>query len=147
MAALFQLGDFTLHSGRRSFWRINAEALTDDDLRALAEVVREGLSHFGFEAVIPIPNGGTRFAEALREHANPDGRWTLLVDDVYTTGESMREARRKMGPLASCANFDDSNILGIVIFERGECHEWWIRSLFRMPTYWAGLPTAPGGDR
>jgi len=34
---LFQFGDFSLHSGSKSKWKIECDALTDEDVEALAQ--------------------------------------------------------------------------------------------------------------
>src|SRR5713226_6907450 len=98
-SGLFQVGDFTLHSGLKSDFLINCEALTDADLRALAALVVNGLPDF--RAVEGVPRGGLRFAAALTGAATGDERDPLLiVDDVYTTGGSMeghRAGRWAMG--------------------------------------------------
>ena len=106
--SLFSKGDFTLHSGRATSWRINCEALTDDDLEALAHLAAHMTPDFG--DVYGVPNGGIRFAHAMWKYrtAGP----LLIVDDVYTTGQSMREAKRS------------ENDVGLVIFARSQLPPW-----------------------
>lgn len=125
LRGLFQAGDFHLHSGGRSRFKIDCDALSDDDLRVLAEIVA---SRFSFSAVTGIPAGGLRFAQHLKRltpepNRNADALKLpiLLVDDVWTTGASMREARDKMEPRLP--------VVGIVIFARGEV-ERWVHPLF-----------------
>lgn len=89
---LINVGDFTLHSGVKSDWKIDCDALTDEDLRAIAAIAARRLPPFG--DVIGVPSGGLRLANALREHATRGPLGRLVVDDVYTTGRSMREHRR-----------------------------------------------------
>lgn len=121
---LFQMGNFTLHSGEESWFKINCDALTDDDLETLALLVAEDYRIGPFHVVEGVPSGGLRFAEALQRFAlskykdvqNPR---LLIVDDVLTTGSSMEKQRN--GRKAE----------GVVIFARGLCPGW-VVPLFSM---------------
>lgn len=112
---LFQRGEFRLHSGGMSPWKIECDALTDEDLSVLAERASKLLK---FGDVIGVPRGGTRFAQFLRAYAQPNGG-ALIVDDVLTTGKSMEEMRLKYPDAA-----------GMVIFARALCPHW-VTPLFR----------------
>lgn len=117
---LFVSGDFTLHSGEASAWKIDCDALTLSDLDTLARMAATVLPPY--DEVVGIPTGGTKFAEALRRYRNTDSATpapTLIVDDVLTTGASMKEARKKYG----------KNSIGLVIFARGPKPKW-IRAMF-----------------
>lgn len=109
MPDLFQYGSFTGHSGISLPWKLDCDALTDGDLEALAEIVRQ---KFIFSDVHGVPRGGIRFAEALRPHCKP-GYPTLIVDDVMTTGKSMIEMRHT---LRSCGLTDP--VIGVVMVSR-----------------------------
>ena len=117
MTNLFQFGDFTLHSGSKSQYKIECDALTENDLKALAVMLVERLPPFG--AVKGVPRGGLPIAEALRPYVT-DGP-CLIVDDVWTTGNSMRAFRAEM----LCASF------GAVLFARNQV-ESWVAALFQM---------------
>lgn len=123
--SLFQLGEFTLHSGAKSAWKIDCDALTDGDWEAVAAMLCEMLPPFG--SVHGIPRGGIKLAEALSKRVSSGGP-RLIVDDVLTTGGSMAGART------------DPSDMGAVLFARGPCPEW-IVPLFRVaPSLWRGTP-------
>lgn len=116
---LFRLGDFTLHSGVRSRFKIDCDALTDDDWQALAFLASQHLPVFSH--VCGIPRGGDRFAAALAKYAvsGADDLPILIVDDVLTTGGSMRRERdRSLTFRAGCG------VIGCVVFARGSCPDW-----------------------
>ncbi len=102
--ALFQRGDFTLAGGAHSSWKIECDALTQNDWATLAWMAQE--QGPAFSRVVGVPRGGLPFAEAL-ELYTADGP-TLVVDDVLTTGASI---------LRVMADHPDS--VGLVAFARG----------------------------
>lgn len=120
---LFATGVFTLHSGDTSTLHINCRALRPSELVALAQQAAERLPRFG--RVYGIPEGGLRFADALRKHADTsDADLPLvIVDDVCTTGASLEEARRGQNT--------GRPVIGVVLFARGGCPEW-VRPLFSL---------------
>jgi orotate phosphoribosyltransferase len=119
--SLFEFGDFTLRSGRTSKYKINCDALTDGDWRTLASMLAERVPTFN--RVIGIPTGGNKLAEMMLPHrTNAPHLPLLIVDDVLTSGESMREYRRL---------YQDEEVVGAVIFARGRCPHW-VTPLFIM---------------
>lgn len=122
-AALFVREDFTSHAGLSLHWKIECDALTDEDWQALAQIASEVLPPFG--EVHGIPRGGLAFAEALRAHTTRDCWRLLIADDVLTTGMSMEDARTDLGA-------EDS--LGVVAFSR--CQPMhvpgWVTPLFQL---------------
>jgi len=106
---------FTSHSGLPLSWKIDCDALSQEDLETLALLVATKIK---FSRVIGIPTGGLRFAEALEKYVVPSYP-TLIVDDVLTTGASMELARK-----------DAPNSKGIVIFSSGPTPKW-IQSIFK----------------
>lgn len=105
---LFQTGNFELHAGGTSNFKIDCDALTDDDWDTLALIAHKG---FNFKKVEGIPTGGEKFAAALQKYVKSDGYFTLIVDDVYTTGLSMRKA-------LSESNDKGEPSIGLVVFTR-----------------------------
>lgn len=128
---LFQLGDFVLHSEdpetgekRKSHYKIECDALTDEDVQTIAFMMTEYLPSFGF--VYGIPRGGKRLEQALLSYRTKNSDTLLIVDDVLTSGRSMEEARQ--GVHSSLY----SNVIGAVIFSRmSQCPDW-ILPLFTM---------------
>ena len=114
---LFSKFDFVSHSGLPLNWKIDCDALTDDDLNTLAFVISQ---KFKFGSVVGIPTGGIRLETALRPYITTGPR--LLVDDVLTTGKSMGEL------------YEDGDV-GVVIFARGEC-PYWIYPLLKVNTFY-----------
>jgi len=112
---LFSKGDFRLHSGIESDWKIDCDALTDEDIKTIAYLFSKVLPPFG--PVEGIPRGGLRLAAALREYSKSSDYKTLICDDVYTTGLSMEKRR------------GDRETMGAVIFAR-QPTPLWIRPLF-----------------
>ena len=114
---LFQRGDFTLSGGARSDFKIDCDALSDEDWDTLAYLAAKRLPKFG--SVSGVPEGGLKFAKALEKYVSgyPDAGY-LIADDVWTTGASMRRRksfmsrrvragpRRRLGPRDV---FDDLN--------------------------------------
>lgn len=107
---LFNLGEFTLHSGADSTLKIDCDVLTDGDLEAVAAALARLVPPFG--RVEGVPSGGLRLAEAMGKWAGGSPDRLLIVDDVLTTGRSMEEHRA------------GRPAYGAVIFSRGEPPSW-----------------------
>ena len=134
--SLFQKGEFLLHSGESSNFKIDCDALTDDDWDCLAYLISKEVS---FDFVIGVPTGGNKLAKALNKYKT--NTWTqtvLIVDDVFTTGKSMEDMKiesKKHDPIV----YDNENNLmettykGFVVFSRGNCPSW-ITPLFQLST-------------
>ena len=115
--SLFKLdleSGFNLHSGQISNWIIDCNALTDDDLQCLAHLGRALVGPFGF--CVGIPKGGLRLAMALARYSTIGP--CLVVDDVFTTGQSMEE-------------YNTGEEKGLVIFARATTPEW-ITPIFKV---------------
>jgi hypothetical protein len=112
--------DFFLHSGERSFFKIECDALTEGEIDTFALLISR---RYTFGRVIGIPEGGRRIAQALTPYIERYNERVLLVDDVYTTGSSMREARDKVS---------EPYVAGVVLFARCPIGESWIEPVFQM---------------
>jgi len=117
---LFNAGDFQLHSGSVSQFKIDCDALTGNDWQALAYLISQ---RFQFKAVWGVPTGGTQLRRYLSLYCiDNDNLPTLIVDDVLTTGNSMEVAK---------ASSIGGSVIGCVIFSRGKCPNW-ITPIFQM---------------
>lgn len=115
---LFKPGEFTSHSGLKLDWKIECDALDGDDWAVLAHII--ALNVMPFNTIVGIPRGGLQLAEHLRQYKikRPDGI-TLIVDDVLTTGGSIRRAYEEI------AKTDPECLVrGAVAFARGPCPTW-----------------------
>lgn len=118
--SLFELGNFTLASGQKSDYKIDCDSLTDDDIETIARMIDDNL-RIKFRTVEGVPTGGLKLAEAMKQYATPDEPGVvLIVDDVWTTGSSMRKQRANR-----------TSTTGAVIFARGRV-EPWVLPLFTM---------------
>lgn len=118
---------YKLHSGRESRIKIECDELSIADIKSIASIIA---SKIRFSQVVGIPRGGLLLEYFLKFRIDVRERDTLLiVDDVLTTGNSMEEYRRKY-------QYYFKNVVGFVVFARGDCPEW-ITPLFTMnQTFW-----------
>lgn len=117
MENLFKLGSFKLNSGRHSSFKIDCDALTDEDWECLAWLISERVP--AFKTVEGIPRGGLKLAEKLQKYTVDTTDTILIVDDVLTTGRNMERVR------------NHRNAVGAVIFARDR-YPAWITPLFTM---------------
>lgn len=115
---LFQLGNFTSAAGLKLTWKIECDALTDDDWQCIAAVVGPGLD---FGEVEGVPNGGVKLAHYLKPYAT--GQGLLIAEDVLTTGNSMN--RHRAGRPAD----------GLVLFSRAILVPPWVRPILQL-SHW-----------
>lgn len=93
--SLFVEGEFTAHSGATLHEKIECDALTEADWYCLARMIHRRLAGRYLEA-IGVPRGGVLLAQKLNALSRADQdtlgpRPTLIVDDVLTSGSSLRE--------------------------------------------------------
>ena len=116
---LFQLGNFISHAGNELEWKIECDALTDEDWDCLAKMISERTE---FGSLYGIPRGGVKLQNALEKYITKGNPIRLVVDDVYTTGKSMRDVMT-------------GNDIGFVVFARKPIEfsaQYYIRALFTM---------------
>lgn len=120
---LFKLGMHVLHSGMVADFKIDCDALTAYEVKALVSIARRILPPF--RAVKGIPTGGLAFAKELEWFADPDANTIIIADDVLTTGRSMEEFKAEIIS-ESPRGWGRSvpRIEGIVLFARGPCPQW-----------------------
>lgn len=116
MPNLIQHGWFRSHSGLQLPFKIDADALSDEDISELAKIIR---GKFAFGHVEGVPRGGLRLAEALLPYCEP-GYPLMIVDDVLTTGASMERALAEAHEQTAGVG----RTIGVVIFARGPCAPW-----------------------
>lgn len=116
---LFRKGKFKLSSGGGTDFKIDCDALTDDDIDCIAFLISKSIK---FHSVIGVPTGGLRLAKALQQYCTEDWKLTTLIcDDVLTTGKSMEKIKAEQ----------QYPCTGVVIFARGYCPSW-IKAVFQM---------------
>lgn len=105
---LFRYGTFTSAAGAALDWKIECDALTDEDWACIAEVGRAALPAYG--GVYAVPRGGLPLANHMARWRDSRLSTALVVDDVWTTGHSMRFIAKQYGLV---------NWIGFVAFARG----------------------------
>ncbi len=88
--SLFNRGSYSLHSGLKSDYKIDCDALSDGDLETIAFLLYKRLKPFS--EMEWIPEGGVRLATKMWNYRCNKGG-LLIVDDVWTTGGSMGAVR------------------------------------------------------
>ena len=122
---LFQIGDFKSHAGLPLSWKIECDAITNDEWQCIARMIMEYQKE-PFRYAVGIPRGGHGLGFALNAHAtdNPDHR-VLICDDVYTTGTSFKE-------FVIQENYNEEEIIKWVAFARKPTTDN-VNALFTMP--------------
>lgn len=123
--SIFKQKEFISHSGKFLNWKIDCDDFTDEDFDTLAFIVSQ---KFTFNRVIGVPTGGVPFANALTQYIDKKADdYTLIVDDVLTTGESM---------IAEAQKISSYDAIGVVIFSRIKNYPDWIHPIFE---YWGNF--------
>ena len=124
---LFQATNFKSHSGLNLNWKIECDALSDDEWFTISKMIMELTPPFS--KALGIPRGGVKLAKLLNEAATGNEKDPIcIVDDVLTTGKSMEEF------LSSYSRNRDIPFMAIgwVVFARVRTPEW-VTALFQMP--------------
>jgi len=118
---LFEKKTFVMHSGDTGYYKIECDALTEEDIETIAFIISE---KYTFGRVYGVPTGAVRIEKALEKYVTADSNVMLIVDDVLTTGASMKDAKSLFARAYR-------NIQGVVIFARTDCPDW-IDPIFKM---------------
>ena len=122
---LFKSVDFKSHSGLELKWKIECDALSDPEWFTISQMIMEITSPF--KEAIGIPRGGTKLGNLLNQYGTGKKEDPiLLVDDVLTTGESMKEFKTKR------TWRNPADYIGWVVFARTKPPKW-VTALFQMP--------------
>jgi len=122
---LFKSVDFKSHSGLELKWKIECDALSDPEWFTISQMIMEITSPF--KEAIGIPRGGTKLGNLLNQYGTGKKEDPiLLVDDVLTTGESMKEFKTKR------TWRNPADYIGWVVFARTNTPDW-VTALFQMP--------------
>ena len=122
---LFQSVDFISHSGLELKWKIECDALSDPEWFTISQMIME--ISVPFKEAIGIPRGGTKLGNLLNQYGTRKKEDPiLLVDDVLTTGESMKEFKTKR------TWRNPADYIGWVVFARTKTPKW-VTALFQMP--------------
>ena len=125
MDKLFQSVDFKSHSGLELKWKIECDALSDPEWFTISQMIME--ISVPFKEAIGIPRGGTKLGNLLNQYGTGKRKDpVLLVDDVLTTGESMKEFKTKR------TWRNPADYIGWVVFARTKTPKW-VTALFQMP--------------
>ena len=125
MDKLFQSVDFKSHSGLELKWKIECDALSDPEWFTISQMIME--ISVPFKEAIGIPRGGTKLGNLLNQYGTGKREDpVLLVDDVLTTGESMKQFKTKRSWRYP------SDYIGWVVFARTKTPKW-VTALFQMP--------------
>ena len=125
MIELFQKIDFKSHSGLDLTWKIEMDALTPNEWECIAHMIMEHTPPF--REAVGIPRGGNILGRLMNKHGTGQRQDPIcIVDDVLTTGGSMKEFRRKRQWR------NPTEYIGWVVFARSKPPDW-VKVLFQMP--------------
>ena len=124
---LFQSVNFKSHSGLNLTWKIEMDALSEQDWFTIKKMIMEITPPF--REAVGIPRGGVKLGDLLNEHATgKEGDPICIVDDGVTTGGAMEyfltQYQRNRRPFTA---------IGWVVFARTQCPPW-VKALFQMPS-------------
>lgn len=127
---LFRWGGFRSSAGNMLPFKIECDALTDEDIHCIANVIA---SQTTFRAVYSVPTGGDRLGLALHPFQHPDDtNRIIIVDDVLSTGRSMESAKERVNELLKNMGVEfEGEIIGWVIFARTKPPDW-INAMFTL---------------
>lgn len=123
--ALFQSGDFTVVHDRPLTWKIECDAISQDEWAGLAAIAAEVIDLGSFSTVLGVPRGGLPWAEALRPYCTGAGDRILVAEDVWMTGVSINKFVQDQG-------YPEFAWAGLVAFARVPITQHNVTALFTM---------------
>ena len=85
---MFEFGEFRAASGQMLPYKIECDHLLPGDLECIANIMYPYLEPYGH--VVGVPRGGLALARYFEKWKKRGCKTLLVVDDVWTTGGSMR---------------------------------------------------------
>lgn len=128
--SLFELKDFTSHSGLDLSWKINCDAFTHEDWATIAQLIYEKYTYF---LACGVPSGGDYLASLLNNFPPTNTNSILIVDDVLTTAKSMQEKYIEI-----VTAYPTATVQGIVVFCRNNVYcPSWVTPMFTLNDLWS----------
>jgi hypothetical protein len=122
---LFQKIDFISHAGLPLTWKLECDAISDNEWITLAHMIRE-YEDQNWQYAVGIPTGATKLGEILTRYGTGSVKDpVLIVDDVYTTGKSFIDFEAK--------HYADKKVIKWAVFARKPTENG-VKALFTMPS-------------
>lgn len=121
--------EFTSAAGLKLPWKIECDALSDQEWEAIAKIMTPHLPEFG--TVVGIPTGGIKLANAMKPYLTEGNKSVLITDDVWTTGKSMKNTAKLL---------NTRHWFGLVVFARASvpANIWWMFRTMEKPSHLLG---------
>ena len=88
---LFQRYNYKSHANLDLTWKLECDAISDEEWSVLARIISE-LESRPFSDVVGIPRGGVKLENEMLNYVSGNKNDpVLIVDDVWTTGTSFKE--------------------------------------------------------
>lgn len=128
---LFQLGSFLFSNGERGDWKCECDALTPAcwDWAAAQMSARYVFGHVvGVPSRRGLRDNAAELVKRLLPKHNRNSAVTLVVDDVYRTGGSLREERERLRTLRT----EPTIYLGCTVFAREAIRDGWVNAIWKL---------------
>lgn len=122
-------GDFKTGLCKPFKWKPDPNAFQQEDLEYIAKLFAKQVSFF---AVYPVQPSATRFAEALKQYAKPEGKYYLVADNQCYSCLKFRKARNHLKAEMDRGRIKKAEVKGVVIFTCGNSLPDWIIDMFKL---------------
>lgn len=129
------ISEFSLHSGGKSFWKVDCDSLRPSELVIISGKIREMVGPY--TRVVAVNSSLGSIVYDLRAHmlsikqVTPRVHTTLIIDDVYTTGASLISTYEVVEQEYKNAGLEEYEIKAVVLFNRsGNSLPYWAHALF-----------------